>query len=214
MVNQIGNGLPWSTMVWTMTIIDHELMWQTIKNMRKPQMWILTRSDTNQAVQLVEMARGWKFCIEEVEALYYPSSENKGALISFAVLFSHMQNVDFLMTWLISFGLLCSIRDSSTTKIIQMMLAYYLYMRCAMRKPVFCVSENKRCRSAVQLISASSWIKQSLYFFNLKIQACIISVIIQPSLCQTSWSEALFEILFFLILTIIYIVPVRWQKTK
>ena len=42
-------------------------------------MWILNRSDTNQAVQPLEMARGWKFCIEEVEVLYYPSSENKDA---------------------------------------------------------------------------------------------------------------------------------------
>ena len=31
--------------------------------MRKPTMWILTRSDTNQAVQPLEMARGLKFCI-------------------------------------------------------------------------------------------------------------------------------------------------------
>ena len=30
---------------------------------RKPTIWILTRSDTNQAVQLLEMARGLKFCI-------------------------------------------------------------------------------------------------------------------------------------------------------
>ena len=47
--------------------------------MRKPTMWILTRSYTNQAVQPLEMARGLKFCIEEEEVLYYPSSENKGA---------------------------------------------------------------------------------------------------------------------------------------
>ena len=47
--------------------------------MRKPTMWILTRSDTNQAVQLLDMARGLKFWIPEVEVLYYPSSENKGA---------------------------------------------------------------------------------------------------------------------------------------
>ena len=47
--------------------------------MRKPTMWFLTRSDTNQAVQPLEMARGLKFCIKEVEGLYYPSSENKGA---------------------------------------------------------------------------------------------------------------------------------------
>ena len=38
----------------------------------------MTRSDTNQAVQLLEMARGLKFCIKEEEVLYYPSSENKG----------------------------------------------------------------------------------------------------------------------------------------
>ena len=42
-------------------------------------MWILTRSDTNQAVQPQEMARGWKFLIKDVEVLYYPSSKNKGA---------------------------------------------------------------------------------------------------------------------------------------
>ena len=47
------------------------------RNVRKPTMWILT--DTNKAVQPLVMARGWKFCIKEVEVLYYPSSENKGA---------------------------------------------------------------------------------------------------------------------------------------
>ena len=38
-----------------------------------------TRSDTNRPVQLQRMARGLKFRIYEVEGLYYPSSENKGA---------------------------------------------------------------------------------------------------------------------------------------
>ena len=47
--------------------------------MRKPTIWILTRSDTNQAVQPLEMARGLKFCIKEEEELYYPSGENKDA---------------------------------------------------------------------------------------------------------------------------------------
>ena len=42
-------------------------------------MWILTRSDTNQAVQLLEMARSLKFWIQEEEVLFYPRSENKGA---------------------------------------------------------------------------------------------------------------------------------------
>ena len=47
--------------------------------MSKPTMWILTRSDTNQAGQPLKVARGLKFCIKEVEVLYYPSSENKDA---------------------------------------------------------------------------------------------------------------------------------------
>ena len=45
---------------------------------RKPTIWILTRPDTNQAVQLLEMARGLKFWILEKGVLYYPSSEHKG----------------------------------------------------------------------------------------------------------------------------------------
>ena len=45
--------------------------------MRKPTFWFPTWSDTNQAVQLQEMARGLKF--QEEEGLYYPCSENKGA---------------------------------------------------------------------------------------------------------------------------------------
>ena len=47
--------------------------------MRKPTFLFKTWSDTNQAVQPMKMARGWKFNIEEVEVLYYPSSENKDA---------------------------------------------------------------------------------------------------------------------------------------
>ena len=47
--------------------------------MRKPTVLFPTRSDTNQAVQLQKMARGLKFRIHEVEGLYYPFSENKGA---------------------------------------------------------------------------------------------------------------------------------------
>ena len=38
-----------------------------------------TRSDTNQAIQLQNMARGLKFQIWEVEGLYYLCRENKGA---------------------------------------------------------------------------------------------------------------------------------------
>ena len=47
--------------------------------MRKPTMWFLTRSDTNQSVQPMKMARGLKFWIKKVQGLYYPCSENKGA---------------------------------------------------------------------------------------------------------------------------------------
>ena len=47
--------------------------------MRKPTFWFPTWSDTNRAVQPQKMARDLKFQIEEVEGLYYPCSENKGA---------------------------------------------------------------------------------------------------------------------------------------
>ena len=47
--------------------------------MRKPTFWFPTWSDTNQAVKLQKMARGLKFRIKEVDGLYYPCSENKGA---------------------------------------------------------------------------------------------------------------------------------------
>ena len=47
--------------------------------MRKQTFWFPTWSDTNQTVQLQKMARGLKFRIYEVEVLYYPCSENKGA---------------------------------------------------------------------------------------------------------------------------------------
>ena len=47
--------------------------------MRKPTIWVPTRSDTNRAVQSQKMVRGWKFWIYKVEELYYQCSENKGA---------------------------------------------------------------------------------------------------------------------------------------
>ena len=70
--------------------------------MRKP-----TWSDTNQAVQLQKMARGLKFRTWKVEGLYYLCSQNKGAdqlpghREADLRLFWHMQNVGFLMMWLI-----------------------------------------------------------------------------------------------------------------
>ena len=46
---------------------------------RKPDSGFPTRADTNWAVQLQKMSSCLKFRIEEVEGLYYPCSENKGA---------------------------------------------------------------------------------------------------------------------------------------
>ena len=47
--------------------------------MRKPTIWVPTRSDTNQTVQTQKIARSLKFRLNEEEGLYYPFSENKGA---------------------------------------------------------------------------------------------------------------------------------------
>ena len=70
--------------------------------MKKPTMWFLNRSDTNQFVQSKKMARSLKFCIKKIEELYYPCSENKGPdQLRSVSLLSHMQNVGFLMIWLI-----------------------------------------------------------------------------------------------------------------
>ena len=46
---------------------------------RKPTIWVPTRSDTNGAVQLQKKVRSLKFLIYEEEELYYPCSENKDA---------------------------------------------------------------------------------------------------------------------------------------
>ena len=48
---------------------------------RKPTMWFRNKSDTNPALQALKMARGGKFWIKNVEELYYPCSENKGAFV-------------------------------------------------------------------------------------------------------------------------------------
>ena len=47
--------------------------------MRKPTIWVPTRSDTNRPVQAQKRARSLKFRIKVEEELYYTSSENKGA---------------------------------------------------------------------------------------------------------------------------------------
>ena len=47
--------------------------------MRKPTIWVPTRSDTNRPVQLQKKARCLKLWIKVEEELYYPCGENKGA---------------------------------------------------------------------------------------------------------------------------------------
>ena len=47
--------------------------------MRKPTIWVPTKSDTNWTVQSQKMVRGWKFWILKVDELYYLCSKNKGA---------------------------------------------------------------------------------------------------------------------------------------
>ena len=48
------------------------------RRVRKPAIWVPTRSDTNQAVQSQKMARSLKFWTSVEDEFYYPS-ENKGA---------------------------------------------------------------------------------------------------------------------------------------
>ena len=45
----------------------------------KPTMWFPNRSDTNRPLQAQKTARSMKFRIKELEGLYYPCCENKGA---------------------------------------------------------------------------------------------------------------------------------------
>ena len=47
--------------------------------MVKPTIWVLTRSDTNRAVQTQKKVRSLKFRILEEDGLCYTCSENKGA---------------------------------------------------------------------------------------------------------------------------------------
>ena len=69
-------------------------------DVRKPS-GFPTMSDTNQAVQPQNMARGLKFRIHEEHELYYICSENSRS----ASLFSHMQTAGFLMTGLKYYGM-------------------------------------------------------------------------------------------------------------
>ena len=68
--------------------------------MRKPRFWFPTWSNTDQAVQLQKVARGLKIRISKVSAS----------------LFSHMQNVGFLMTRLICVSATECYNSSSTYK--------------------------------------------------------------------------------------------------
>ena len=46
---------------------------------KRPSGFTTTWSDTNRAVQSLNMARGFKFQVQKVEGLYFPCSKNKGA---------------------------------------------------------------------------------------------------------------------------------------
>ena len=46
---------------------------------RKPTIWVPTRSDTNRPVQSQKKVRRMKFRIEEEGGWYYPCCENRGA---------------------------------------------------------------------------------------------------------------------------------------
>ena len=83
--------LPISTCVSSVTLSYLSLC------VRKPTVWVPTRSDTNRAVQSQNMVGGWIIWIQKVEELYYPCSENNGAdqLRLSAPLFSPMQIVCF-----------------------------------------------------------------------------------------------------------------------
>ena len=126
-----------------------------------------------------------KLMIQVEEESYYLCSENKvdDQLCSFcesAPLFSHMQNVGFLMTWLI-------IKSKMT-------IVYYKTSR-SVRKPDFCLCENK---DADQL-RGNREADQRLYFrytdstfppllipkFS---RFWVSSVTVQAGLCRT-WSE-------------------------
>ena len=71
--------------------------------MRKPTIWVPTRSDIYRPVQAQKQARSLKFWTEE-EELYYPCNENKGAdqLRSYREADLCLCSVGFLMQWLIS----------------------------------------------------------------------------------------------------------------
>ena len=75
---------------------------------RKPTIWVPTRSNTNQPLQSQMIARSFKFRTKEEDGVYYPFSENKGAdqlrgsasrlpRSWSAPLFSQMQYVGFLI---------------------------------------------------------------------------------------------------------------------
>ena len=167
---------------------------------RKPTMWILNRSDTNQAVQLLEMARGLTFCFYEVEVLFFPSSENKGAdqLRGHreggwsASLFSHMHNVGFLTPGLIYMYYL--IHPSSSIQ------------QLAIWQPLFCVSKNtnKTIITTVKVCLVIKLVKYYSFFlcnqwkliFIIKTVSCIY-VLILDDLWKLMYNSLLRMMTFF-----------------
>ena len=72
----------------------------------------------------------------------------------------------------------------------------YYYVSYVMRKPAFCIWENKGADqlhsngAAHQCLCIYRCIVQSLFFLNLKFQASSHLLCVQPGFCQT-WSETL-----------------------
>ena len=66
-----------------------------------------------------------------------------------------------------------------------------MYLRRVMRKPVFCICENKGadqqcCNQKADQRNCLRYIVHSIYFLNPKFPKCLDAV--QPGLCRT-WSE-------------------------
>ena len=75
-VHEDKNAKCWFTVIWCIKL---KLLLFEPRCVENRSSGFPTRSDTNRAVQLLNMARSLKFWIEKVEGLYYPCSENKGA---------------------------------------------------------------------------------------------------------------------------------------
>ena len=106
--------------------------------MRKQTFWFLTWSDTNQAVQLQKMARGLKFQIWKVEGSYYLCSKNKGADQSFAV------TAKLICVFVFTYAKCWFSCDAAHMHVSYFpMTRLHMHLSRVIRKPTFCICENK-----------------------------------------------------------------------